>query len=41
MKYYKNSIDLPPKMVKELGWKKGTDLNAKAYHGKLIVKPKK
>lgn len=37
-KYVKTYIDLPPKTVKSLHWKKGTNLSAMTRDHRLIVR---
>lgn len=35
--YYRFRIAVPPELVKELGWRHGTELEAKVDNGRLVV----
>jgi bifunctional DNA-binding transcriptional regulator/antitoxin component of YhaV-PrlF toxin-antitoxin module len=40
IEYPKYVVTLPPKQVQELGWKEGTELEAKVENGKIVLRPK-
>lgn len=39
--YSKWVVVIPPKMIEDLGWKEGEELEPKTFHGGLILLPKK
>lgn len=38
--YPKYVITIPPKDIDAVGWKEGTELEAKVQDGKIVIKPK-
>ena len=38
MKWY---VDIPSNVIKEAGWKEGSELDVDVKDGKLVLKPKK
>ena len=39
--YAKWEVDIPPAIIKETGWKDGTELEVEVKDQKIILKPKK
>jgi len=41
IEYPKYLVVIPPKKVKELGWREGTELEAEIKNNEIVLKPKK